>query len=214
MNFEHQRQLFDPAAAGRVAVIGVGSVGSWVVEFLVRLGVRDIDVWDHDSVTSHNVPMSCYRPSDVGRYKVDALRDHMIELGIELKTHVGLFTGALTLSGVTVISCVDTMESREFIWETVCLQRVGVTLFCDSRVAASYLEVYAVDPRSRDDARNYQNTLFLDEEAPQQLCGQHGIVHTATRAAGIIVSNVARYWMTGQKEWLVIERCDRLERVI
>jgi len=58
----------------RVLVVGAGGLGCAVAEALVRAGVRALTVADDDRVDATNLHRQlCYRSSDVGSLKVDAL---------------------------------------------------------------------------------------------------------------------------------------------
>jgi molybdopterin-synthase adenylyltransferase len=58
----------------RVAIIGAGGLGSWLIASLAGLGVGEIAVVDHDEVEIHNLARQVlYRSSDLGSRKVDAL---------------------------------------------------------------------------------------------------------------------------------------------
>ena len=58
-----------------VAVIGAGGVGSWVVVMLAMAGVKEIWVFDFDTVSEHNRNRLPVRREDVGRRKVEAVGD-------------------------------------------------------------------------------------------------------------------------------------------
>ena len=61
----------------RVAVVGCGGTGSAVIEQLVRLGVRHLDLFDPDNLTASNVTRVYGSfPEDVGRPKVDVSATH------------------------------------------------------------------------------------------------------------------------------------------
>ena len=62
----------------RIAVVGCGGTGSAVVEQLVRLGVRHVQVFDPDILADSNVTRvygSC--PEDIGKPKVDVSSAHV-----------------------------------------------------------------------------------------------------------------------------------------
>lgn len=70
----------------RVAVFGVGGVGSWCVESLVRSGVRHITIVDCDVVCSTNVNRQLMATSKtLGMAKVDALKEHLLEVNPSVK---------------------------------------------------------------------------------------------------------------------------------
>ena len=62
----------------RVAIVGAGGTGSAVAEQLVRLGVRHLLLVDADDLSASNVTrVYGSTPQDVGRPKIDVLRDHL-----------------------------------------------------------------------------------------------------------------------------------------
>lgn len=65
----------------RVAVFGVGGVGGYAVEALVRSGVGAIDIIDDDKVclTNLNRQIIATRKT-VGRYKVDVMKERIMEI--------------------------------------------------------------------------------------------------------------------------------------
>lgn len=194
----HQEGLFDPRYSRKVVLLGAGSVGSHVAYHLAKMGVTDIEVWDDDTVQSHNVPMSLYGPGDVGRFKVDVLKELIERLtGTEIVTHRKMYQGE-SLRNVSVVACVDTMHARKCLWEKLKLCPT-VDIFCDTRTAATYIEVLSIAPCNPEDIELYEALLFSDEKAARQTCGNHGIVYTASRAAQIVAINLASFWQFGIK---------------
>ena len=65
----------------RVAVFGVGGVGGYAVEALARAGVGSIDLIDNDTVSLSNINRQIIAlHSTVGRYKVDVLRERILDI--------------------------------------------------------------------------------------------------------------------------------------
>ncbi len=68
-------EAFSRISGYRVAIFGVGGVGGWCAEALVRTGVRNITLVDDDIVAESNVNRQRQAtPSTVGRMKVEVLR--------------------------------------------------------------------------------------------------------------------------------------------
>lgn len=211
-NFAHQEDLFDPRYARKVILIGAGSVGSFVALFLAKMGVADIEVWDADVVLSHNTPASLYGHSDIGRTKVKALGERVWQLtGVQIKAMPTMYSGE-ELRRASIIACVDTMAARKMIWEKVKLCPT-IDLFCETRVNAWFLDVFAVAPCNPEDIKKYEDALFSDKEVVRQVCGEHGVAPVSVRAAQVVASNLARFWQSGQKKWRHGERADTLEVV-
>lgn len=62
----------------RVAVFGIGGVGGYTVEALVRSGIGTIDIIDNDLVCISNINRQIVATLDsVGKYKVDVMEDRI-----------------------------------------------------------------------------------------------------------------------------------------
>ena len=65
----------------RVALFGVGGVGSWCAEGLVRSGVKHLTLVDADRISASNVNRQLMAtPRTVGQVKVEALRERLLEI--------------------------------------------------------------------------------------------------------------------------------------
>lgn len=65
-------------AAAQVLVVGVGGVGSWCAEALIRTGVGRITLMDDDCVAASNVNRQCPATAKtIGRVKVDAMAERL-----------------------------------------------------------------------------------------------------------------------------------------
>ena len=68
-------------ADARVLVVGVGGVGSWCAEALVRTGVGHITLIDDDEVAESNVNRQCPATAKtIGRAKVEAMAERLKEI--------------------------------------------------------------------------------------------------------------------------------------
>ena len=67
--------------AARVAVVGVGGVGSWAVEALARCGVAELVLIDLDQIAESNINRQIQAlGATVGAAKVQALRDRVSDI--------------------------------------------------------------------------------------------------------------------------------------
>ena len=73
----------------RVAVFGIGGVGGYVCEALVRSGIGSFDLIDDDKVclTNLNRQIIATRKT-VGKYKAEVMRDRMLEINPEAKIEI------------------------------------------------------------------------------------------------------------------------------
>lgn len=73
--------VMNQIASKRVIVFGVGGVGSWCVECLVRSGIRRITIVDFDSVCASNVNRQLMATTNtIGRVKVEALKERLLQI--------------------------------------------------------------------------------------------------------------------------------------
>ena len=73
----------------RVAVFGVGGVGGYAVEALVRSGIGAIDLIDDDKVclTNLNRQIIATRKT-VGKYKVDVMKERILDINPDCKVEI------------------------------------------------------------------------------------------------------------------------------
>lgn len=72
----------------RVAVFGIGGVGGYIAEALVRSGIGEIDLIDDDKVCLTNINRQIFATrSTVGKYKVDVAAERLTDINPEVKIH-------------------------------------------------------------------------------------------------------------------------------
>lgn len=65
----------------RVIIFGVGGVGSWCAESLVRSGIRHLTIVDSDRVCITNVNRQCMATTrTIGEVKVEALKERLLDI--------------------------------------------------------------------------------------------------------------------------------------
>lgn len=78
------KKSMEAIANARVLVVGVGGVGSWCAESLVRTGIRHLTIIDSDRVSVSNVNRQLMATClTVGQVKVDALKQRLLEINPE-----------------------------------------------------------------------------------------------------------------------------------
>lgn len=76
-------------ADARVAVFGIGGVGGYTVEALVRSGVGAIDLIDSDTVCESNLNRQIIATrTTIGQFKVDAMKERIMQINPECKVTV------------------------------------------------------------------------------------------------------------------------------
>lgn len=71
-------------ASKRIILFGVGGVGSWCAEGLIRSGITHLTIVDSDFVAESNVNRQLMATTrTIGRVKVEAMREHLLEINPE-----------------------------------------------------------------------------------------------------------------------------------
>lgn len=74
-------EAVETITAKRVIIFGVGGVGSWCAESLVRSGIRHLTIVDSDRVCASNCNRQLMATSKtIGQVKVDVLRERLLEI--------------------------------------------------------------------------------------------------------------------------------------
>lgn len=75
LNIRHGEELQNKISAARVAVCGLGGLGSNIAIALARAGVGHLHLIDFDRVDLTNLNRQHYAVGQLGQYKTDALRE-------------------------------------------------------------------------------------------------------------------------------------------
>ena len=89
-------QLAPELRGQRVAVVGVGALGSFIADMLVRSGVQKLTLLDSDVVMPGNLVRHLVGPEAVGRSKVEAVKQHLIDRGGVAGADIEVIDHALT----------------------------------------------------------------------------------------------------------------------
>lgn len=83
------QKAMEKLAESRVAVFGIGGVGGYTVEALVRSGVGAVDLIDSDKVCLTNLNRQIIAvESSIGKYKVDVMRERIRDINPETVVNV------------------------------------------------------------------------------------------------------------------------------
>ena len=75
-------------AKSRVAVFGIGGVGGYTVEALVRSGLGTIDIIDNDKICLTNINRQIYATyKTLDRYKVDVAKERILDINPNIKVN-------------------------------------------------------------------------------------------------------------------------------
>lgn len=197
MDFHRQLDIVDSAKLGNLPfiLIGAGGIGSPLALILVKMGVRNLTVYDPDVVEAHNLPSQQYRVEDIGRPKVEALAAICQQFaGVSITAKHQTFDSSEPLSGV-VISAVDSMATRREIWEQGVRYNPMVKFYLEARMGAQEGRIYTLKPCNPDHVDSYEKTLYSDEESVELPCTARAIGYNTAFLGGLMASQVQKLIM-------------------
>lgn len=201
MDLSKSYEFFQPEKDGaRIHIIGCGSVGSTIAENLARCGVTKMTLWDFDIVETHNICNQMFRQQDVGKLKVEALKDILTDINPDIVDELELkpdgWQGKL-LSGYIFLA-VDSIELRRKFVERH-MDSPYVKAVFDFRTLLESAQHYAADWEDRAMKQNLLNSMqFSHEEAasetPVSACGVTlGVATTVRLVCALGVDNYINF---------------------
>lgn len=201
MDLTKSYEFFQPDKdQSTVHIIGCGSVGSTVAENLVRCGVKNLVLWDFDTVESHNIVNQMFRECDTGKMKVDALKEILVSINSDLEetieVHPKGWKGKM-LSGY-IFLCVDSIDIRRQIVEQH-LNSTYVKAMFDFRTLLESAQHYAADWSNTLQKNNLLNSMQFShdeaaEETPVSACGVTlGVATTVRLISALGVNNYINF---------------------
>lgn len=196
-----------------IHIVGCGSVGSTIAENLARCGVKNMVLWDFDTVESHNIVNQMFRQQDVGRLKVDALKNILCDINPELVDSVSAkpegWRGKL-MSGY-IFLCVDSIELRRQIVERH-MDSPYVKAVFDFRTLLESAQHYAADWSEYKMKQDLLNSMQFSheeakEETPVSACGVTlGVATTVRLICALGVNNYINFVKgNGLKKLVIID---------
>ena len=189
--YSRQRDIVPPEriADCKATVIGVGTIGRQVALQLTAMGIPWLQLVDFDFVEESNLASQGYLEDDLNKLKVNATSDlcWQINSNMEIQAVPERFRRSMEIGNI-VFCCVDRIDVRRLIWESV---KDRVNFYCDGRMSAEVLRVLtACDFESR---KHYPTTLFSTDEAFVGPCTAKTTIYCANIAAGIMVAQFTKY---------------------
>jgi len=79
-------QAVEKLKASKVAIFGIGGVGSFAAEALGRCGVGELVLIDYDTINTTNINRQIHSTTKtLGRYKVDVMKERLLEINPDIK---------------------------------------------------------------------------------------------------------------------------------
>ena len=180
-------------------ILGCGAIGSSTATQLARMNASTFHLYDMDKVETHNIGVSQYINDDIGKYKVDALKSHI--LSINSNASVGVaprrFEEGFNYedNNDIVILGFDSMKSRMDAVRVICSNKHTIPVaIIDGRMGAEHFQQYII---KNPTINKYTQIWYTDEEGSPEPCTAKATSYCSNLAGSFIVNGV-RKLITGQ----------------
>ena len=210
MNLNKSLEYFNPENINApIHVIGVGAVGSTLVENLVRLGIEEINIYDFDVVSDYNIDNQMFDFSHIDKPKVDCVEEMAKRINPQIKIikhkegcdpEEDFFEGYIFL-------CVDNIDVRKQIIKTNFKNKHILGIF-DMRMRLTDAQQYACTWGEVGATRLLKTMNFTQKEAdeftPVSACGTTlNVVYIVRLIVGLSVANFVNFVNTGILQKLI-----------
>lgn len=112
----------------KVIVFGVGGVGSWCAEALVRSGIRHLTIVDGDRVAVSNINRQLMATvQTIGEKKVEALKKHLLDVApdADINAVFDVFTAENSETYELgrydyIVDCIDSLKDKVALIDSAC----------------------------------------------------------------------------------------------
>ena len=214
-------EVMERIAGKRVIVFGVGGVGSWCAESLVRSGIKHLTIVDSDSVCASNINRQLMATTQtVGQVKVDVLKERLLSINPAAEiTALHQFFTAETADSFHlesydyIIDAIDTLKDKTLLILMACnteakfFSSMGAALKLDpTRInIAEFWKVHG-DPLARVIRKRFKREgqyparkfmcVYSDELVEPQGEGKGSLVHITAifghMLAGLVVQDAVK----------------------
>lgn len=193
MEFHRQKDIFDPSKHKEtISLIGCGSVGSFSAIALSKMGCKLTDIYDSDTIESHNLPNQFYKINQLSLRKSKSLALLLNDFSGEMPTPRDNLLEKELLNTDIVISAVDSMAARKLIWENVKASK-KVRFYIDSRMGGRIFSLFSVDMKKQQNIRDYETTLVDDSQTAELRCTERTIIFNVLGLASFICNSVSDF---------------------
>lgn len=188
--------LFDLSELN-VHIFGCGAIGSAAGMDLSRMGVGQINLYDHDTVCEENVGVSEYSLRDIGELKAFVLADklELLNRSVRVKSHARTIKKdsypPMNKEDIAILAY-DNMKARLYTARGACKQKVGTLI--DARMGSEQLQLYTFLSPS---ISQYKKYWYSDDEGDREACNIKATSYCSS-LAGSFVANAVKKVVTGQ----------------
>jgi len=179
-------------------ILGCGAIGSSAAVQICRMGGDNFYLYDYDQVESVNIGVSQFNHSDIGKNKVDALKEHLLNINpnVQVTTIHAMFKDYRYQGDKDIaILGFDSMKSR--LEAVICLCKykdAKPQYIIDGRMGAEHYQQYIIDQPT---LTKYKKYWYSDEEGSTEPCNAKATSY-CSNMSGSFIANSVRKLIMGQ----------------
>ena len=181
-------------------ILGCGAIGSSAAVQLCRMGGEIFNLYDFDMVEEANIGVSQYTQDDIGKYKVNALEDHLTNISPSVTAHTNneRFTQYAPTGNDRdiIILGFDSMESRleavSIICDKLIPKEYQPKCIIDGRMGAEHYQQYIINEPTLS---KYKKYWYTDESGSEEPCNAKATSYCSNMSGSFIANAVRKIVM-------------------
>ena len=183
-------------------ILGCGAIGSSAALQLARMGADNFALYDGDTVEEANIGVSQYNISDIGKFKVDALYNQIIDITgntVAVDRYIGIFPlcheyQPMSEKNDIVILGFDSMASRLTAVTNITNHKMKPFAVIDGRMGAEHYQQYILP---KPTLKEYLKSWYPDSDSDPEPCTMKATSYCSNMSGSFIV-NAVRKLITNQ----------------
>ena len=184
--FLRNKELIPLESLSTIGVVGLGGIGSFLVQGLAMMGWHKVIGYDSDVIEDHNLSTTCYPLDESGNKKKDSAQGLFQRYSEEWQEFVPLDNFEMDDNPEPkMIVCTDDMESRRMVYNK-WKELSNPHFFIDMRMGATSVELVSVTA-SND---NYLDTWVPTHTIPPAPCSMKHTVFATNHIVSLGLSQI------------------------
>jgi len=174
----------------KIAIIGLGSIGSFLSIALNKLGFKNLILIDDDIIEEHNITTQFYFKNSIGGTKVNVISQYLTG---NISTYNTRVTPLNKIDADIVFICVDTLKQRKFITKSILDSYEKLNkprLIIDGRMHRLIFQVHTIPIENQELLNRYVEST-MDKEFTGA-CTEKGIIQNIFAVTSIMIEQLKK----------------------
>ena len=172
-------------------ILGCGAIGSSAATQLCRMGAEVFSLYDFDIVEEVNIGVSEYNQKDVGKYKVEALEEHLASIN----PNVIVYTPTGNNRDLAILGF-DSMASRLEAVKELCStqypKEYKPQYIIDGRMGAEHYQQYIL---KKPTISKYKKDWYPDDVGSEEPCNAKATSYCSNMSGSFIANAIRKIVM-------------------